>query len=242
MNVVGNLVSGWFGAQAASKQADAAAYAADTSAAGTRYAADVQREMFDKSTALQEPWRQAGVASLNALSGGLAPGGELMRDFSMRDYTADPGYAFRLSEGQKALERSAAARGGLLSGAALKGITRFGQDYGSQEYQNAYNRFQANQSNKFNRLASVAGIGQTATNALQTAGQGYGSNVGNLAMQGATNQANAALAGGQARASAYQGWGNALGRIDWGKVNMPSFGSSGSRDDWGTIGNPDYGY
>jgi hypothetical protein len=52
----------------------------------------------------------------------------------------DPGYAFRLKEGQKALDRQAAARGGLISGGALKAATRYGQEMGSQEYGNAYNR------------------------------------------------------------------------------------------------------
>jgi hypothetical protein len=57
------------------------------------------------------------------------------------DQNTDPGYGFRFAEGMKGLERSAAARGGLLSGATLKGITRYGQDMGSQEYQNAFNRY-----------------------------------------------------------------------------------------------------
>lgn len=240
MEVVGNVVSGFFGMEGAKAQANAATDAARISAQAAGGATAAQERMFERSVQLQEPWRQAGVGALNYLSTGMAPGGELARDFSMADYTADPGYAFRQTEGQKALERSAAARGGLLSGAMLKGISRYGQDLASQEYQNAYNRYQANQSNKFNRLASVAGLGQTATNALQTAGQNYASNVGNIGMQGGVNAANAALVGGQARASAYQGIGNALGRTDWSKLSWPS--SSGSRDDWGTIGNPDYGY
>ena len=60
--------------------------------------------------------------------------------FTAENFQADPGYAFRLSEGLKALERSAAARGGLLSGGTGKALTRFGQEMGSQEFQNAYGR------------------------------------------------------------------------------------------------------
>lgn len=122
--------------------------------------------------------------------------GSLLRKFGMNDFQTDPGYQFRMDEGIKGLDRSAAARGGLLSGAALKGINRFSQNFASNEYGNAYNRFNQDQSNKFNRLASIAGIGQTATNQVQQAGQNYATNAGN-AMMGAGN----AIAAGQVGAS-----------------------------------------
>lgn len=154
--------------------------------------------------------------------------GSLLKSFSMADYQADPGYAFRVSEGQKALERSAAARGGLYSGRAAKDLTRFGQDQGSQEYQNAFNRYQSNQNNQFNRLASIAGVGQTANNALSTAGTNYANSVGNIGMTNAANQGNAALASGNARASGYMGIASALGNVNWGSLGgSSSTGSSG---------------
>lgn len=74
-------------------------------------------------------------------------------DFTMEKFQQDPGYAFRMSEGLKALDRTAAARGGLISGSAMKGAMRYGQDMASQEYQNAFNRYNANRtfnSNLFN--------------------------------------------------------------------------------------------
>ena len=74
-------------------------------------------------------------------------------DFTMESFQQDPGYAFRLSEGLKALDRTAAARGGLISGSAMKGAMRYGQDMASQEYQNAFNRYNQNRtfnSNLFN--------------------------------------------------------------------------------------------
>jgi hypothetical protein len=118
--------------------------------------------------------------------------GSLNRNFGAADFQADPGYAFRLSEGLKGLERSAAARGGLLSGAALKGITRYNQDMGSQEYQNAYNRFNSDQSTQYNRLAAMAGLGQTANGVNAAAGQNYANQAGSN-MMGAGN----AMAAGQ---------------------------------------------
>ena len=77
----------------------------------------------------------------------------LFDEFISKEKTeADPGYAFRLAEGQKALERSTAASRGLQSGAALKAATRYGQEMGSQEYQNAFNRSQASTAAEFNRF------------------------------------------------------------------------------------------
>jgi hypothetical protein len=118
----------------------------------------------------------------------------------MDKFQADPGYAFRLSEGQKALDRSAAARGGLISGGALKAAQRFGQDMGSQEYTNAFNRYQTERQARLNPLQSLAGVGQTSVNQLGTAGQNY------------ANAAGQAIgAGAQAQASGYIGAANAIG-------------------------------
>jgi len=144
---------------------------------------------------------------------GLGEGfGSLMKPFTMQDYQQDPGYNFRLSEGLKSIERGAAARGGLMSGATMKGLQRYGQDAASNEYQNAFNRYQSNQQNQYNRLAGLSGTGQTASNALAQAGGNYAGNAGNLIMGNAVNQGNAQLAAGQARASSYGGLGSALGQ------------------------------
>lgn len=211
----------------ADEQAEATESAANISAASSAAATKLQRDIYEQTRKDQEPWRLAGVNALGQLSTGTAPGGELLRPFAMTDYQADPGYAFRLKEGMRGLEQSAAARGSLLSGNTLKGITGYGQEMASQEYQNAYNRYQTGQANQFNRLASMSGLGQTATAALGQAGSAYGTNVGNITMQGGANQANAALMGGQTRASMYQGLGTALGSgiqnvsQGWGDLNSP---------------------
>ena len=126
--------------------------------------------------------------------------GSLARPFSAEQFQADPGYAFRQSEGMKALERSAAARGGLLSGGTLKGIQRFGQDLASQEYGNAFNRYQIERSARLNPLQSLMGSGQSATNVM-TGATG----------QAGQNEAANLYGAGQARASGYVGSANALG-------------------------------
>ena len=169
--------------------------AAKTQASAADRAAELQQQQFERQVELQEPWRQAGITALNKLT----PLATEYTPFGMDQFQQDPGYAFRMSEGMKALERSAAARGGLLSGSTLKGAQRYGQDLASQEYMNAFNRYQAERNARLNPLQSLAGVGQTATNQLGQAGQTMAGNVG---------QALGAAA--QARASGYVGGANAL--------------------------------
>jgi len=203
-----SALSAGVGAYSANQAAKAQKSAADTSAA-------IQRETFEKQTQLQEPFRQGGLSAQNQLLTllGLAPQGveginvdktspefgSAARSFSMADFQADPGYAFRMSEGMKALDRSAAARGGLLSGAALKGATRFGQDLASTEYTNAFNRYQTERAARLNPLQSIMGAGQSSANTLTNAAGNMGQGV-----------AQAAVAGGNAQASQYMNTANVL--------------------------------
>lgn len=124
--------------------------------------------------------------------------GDFSRDFTNADFEKDPGYEFRRTEGQRALEGSAAARTGVQNGRTLKELERYGQDYASGEFSNAYNRFNADRTSRFNRLATVAGLGQTATNT----GVAAGANTANNVSDNIIGQANAAAAGrvGQANA------------------------------------------
>ena len=194
------------GAISSSNQARASRRAADAQVQSAAEASRLQREMFDRQVELQEPFRQGGLAGQNRLMELLGIGGDASvadygrdaRDFSVNDFEVDPGYAFRLSEGNKALERSAAARGMLMSGSMFKGAQRFGQDLASQEYQNAFNRFQTNRSSRLNPLMGMAGAGQNATNVVSSAAGQLGQNLGENAM-----------GAGNARASGYIGSANA---------------------------------
>lgn len=115
--------------------------------------------------------------------------GSLLRSFTANDFQTDPGYQFRIEQGQKQLEGSAAARGGLLSGAAAKALTKYNQDFASNEYSNAYNRFNNDQNTIFNRLAGISGVGQTATNQLQSAGSNAASAMGRNTLYAGTQRA-----------------------------------------------------
>jgi len=208
MPQVGAAIGGALqGSAAASDQAKAIEQAGQQAAQSTQQAADIQRQLFERQVALQEPWRQAGVGALNK----LIPLSEQYTPFGMQQFQQDPGYAFRMSEGMKALDRSAAARGGLLSGATLKGAQRFGQDLASQEYQNAFNRYGIERERRLNPLQSLAGVGQTSANQLGGYAGQLGQNLGNLAMTGAATQAQGGLAAANVRASQYGGLGSALG-------------------------------
>jgi hypothetical protein len=170
-------------------------------------AEQTQREMFERQIELQEPFRQAGMTAQDQIMQLLGIGGDagaegygsMARAFGQQDFEADPGYAFRQAEGMKALERSAAARGNLLSGNTMKGIQRFGQDLASQEYGNAFNRFQVERAARLNPLQSLMGSGQSAANVMTGATGQAAQNIGQMQ-----------LGAGQARASGYVGQANAL--------------------------------
>jgi hypothetical protein len=144
----------------------------------------------------------------------MLPEGMSQSDMIREDLIMDPSYQFRLGEGQKAIERRQNAMGNRFSGAGLTELTRYGQDYASQEYGNAYNR-----------LAGITGTGQTVGSSLNQLGQMYGSNMGNI-MQGAgQNIGNnmlyqGAMGGNSISAGAYPGYNqwNQLGKIDWNNI------------------------
>jgi len=232
--VVGG-VGGYLAAEASEKPAEAqqqaAQQAAETTGAASERAIALQKRMYEETVARGKPWTEAGEKALGIMGVGTFPGtGEFVRPFTMADYQADPGYAFRLKEGMRGIEQSAAARGGYLSGNALKAITGYGQEMGSQEYQNAYNRYVSEQTSRYNKLANIAGYGQTSNAALQQAGGQYATQSGGYGMQAAGDIGSAQLAAGQSRASAYQGQANTLGKAfgtlssAWGNYNQPQSG------------------
>jgi len=200
-----SLIGGAMASSAASKAAKTQAKSADKATA-------LQKQMYEEGVVRQKPFYEAGITAQNRLMDVLglsertgAEGyGSAMRPFGMTDFQADPGYAFRMKEGLKSLDQQAAARGGLISGNALRAAQQYGQDLGSQEYQAAYNRYQTNRANVLNPLQSMLGQGQSSANTLGAAGQSYATGAGNTMM-----------AAGAARASGYTGaadaWNRALG-------------------------------
>lgn len=256
ISAAGSIASGVMGANAASDAADAQSAAAAQSTA-------LQRDIFNKQTELQAPFRAGGLTAQNRLltllglnpatastdGGALPPGlnvdpnapdyGKYARDFGMSDYQADPGYAFRLKEGMKALDAQAAARGGMISGAALKAAGRYGQDYASNEYANAFNRYQTNRSNQLQPLQSLMGVGQTATNATSNAAGAYGAAAGSNALQAGNAQASGAIGSANAWNNAFGGAAKAFNSSTYGGGGGGNYnfgGASGSPYSYGAGG------
>lgn len=202
--IVGGVIANKGASKAADTQAASAARSDDLALQAQRESAAQQQRQYDQARADNEPWRQQGADALNKLAG--AP------DFSFTgaNLTSDPGYQFGLNEGNRGLTNSAAARGGLLSGAALKASTRYAQDYASTKFNESYGRaLQTDTANK-NRLQSLAGVGQTAVSQNNSMGMALGQQLGANAMSTAQQMGQNAIGVGNARASSYLAQGNAL--------------------------------
>lgn len=165
--------------------------AADATEDAARNTNATNLQIFNQIRDDNAPYREGGYGAYSALQALLGLGGDPAASQQAFDtYRGSTGYDFRLGEGTKAIERSAAARGGLNSGATLKALARYGQDYGSNEF-----------SNYLGQLQGVIAPGQAALGQNAQAGMNYGSQVG---------QANAMA--GQGRASAYQQFGQSGGQ------------------------------
>lgn len=189
LGAVASIGGALIGANSSKKATKAQTKAAEDSTA-------LQKYMFEQQRADQAPWLQAGANALNTLAAMTS------QPFQF-NYQADPGYQFRLDQANKALERSAAARGGLFSGGTMRSLTQLNQDMASQEYGNAYNRAYGQYTDNLNRLQSLAGYGQNTATNLGNAGQNMANQVSNNYGQAANAQA--ASYGAQANA-----WGNVL--------------------------------
>lgn len=202
----------------------------------------LQREMYNTQVENLRSFKEAGevgqarMMDLLGISGRTnAPGygsaattfkvegfdpNTLFEEFNAKEMEQDPGYAFRIAEGQKAIERSTAARGGLQSGAALKAAARFGQEMGSQEYQNAFNRFQANKAfqaqeygNAFNRFTTERQNQLAPLMSLTASGQASAAGQSAAAGNFASGASNALQNFGAGQAGAYGNYGQTAGNI-----------------------------
>jgi hypothetical protein len=194
--IVGSAVIGGVSSNRAAKaQAGAARDAADAQLQASREANALQQRMYEEGVARQQPFLQGGTEDYNRLRSLMSGGPNASQQFLQMD----PGYGFRLSEGLKAVDRQAAARGGLISGGALKASQRYGQDYASGEFNNAYQR-----------LAGLAQIGPSSAGVLNSLGQNYAQQSGQNTMAGGQAVGQGYLGAGSARASGYIGGANAI--------------------------------
>ena len=204
--MVGAAAVGAAGSAYASKQSSKAA---KTQAASADRASQIQQENFEQTRKDLMPYKQAGDTSLSQLMGQMTPDGYFNQTYTGQDIYSDPSYQFRLQQGQDAIQSSAAAKGGLLTGATLKALQNYGQESASQEYSNAYNRFNADQTNRYNRLSNLVGIGQNAAVQVGNAGAQTAQAVANNTMAGA----NSIAAGQVASANNWANTANNLGSM-----------------------------
>lgn len=186
-----SLVSGYMGSKAAKE-------AAGMQVEGTRYAADIQKEMFDILNEQQKPYREAGYGALTRIKE-LLPG--LTAPVSKEEILGLPGYQFAIEQGTGAARQNVNVGGG---GSNIdRAAQKFATDY---TLSTAMPQVIAQRQNIYNTLAGIAGIGQTAQGQTTTLGQNTAANMGQLAVGGA----NAAAAGTVGAANA---WSGSLGNI-----------------------------
>lgn len=181
--------------------------------------------MFGQTQANEAPFLGAGVNALQTLQNltgtnpagtnpdgtPLAAGtgsGPLNAPFTTADFQSSPGYQFQVQQGQNAIENQASVGG--FGGNTLKALTTFGEGVANQDYWNAYNAYVGQQNQQFNQLSSIAGIGENAAGALNTAGTNVANNVGNIATNSATQIGNNTIGAGNANAAGTVASTNAL--------------------------------
>jgi hypothetical protein len=106
--------------------------------------------------------------------------GSLTKPFDVEEFYnyGDPGYAFQLQQGTQALQNSAAAGSGALSGAALKDLIGYNQQFAGSAYNDAFNRYQTQQGNIYSRLMGVSQLGQNSASGVGTQGVALAGNAG----------------------------------------------------------------
>ncbi len=194
--VVGTVGGALIGSKATKK-------ASDQQAQGTADGIAENRRQFDVVQANQAPYLEAGKVAL----GKLATENEIPLDQSA--VQMDPGYQFGLREGQRAIDRQSAAAGGRVSGAALKAAAQYGTDYATTGYSTAYARANQTPTDRLNRLAALAGVGQTATDNVSAFGTNMAARNSAL-MTAAGDNAGAAT---MARANIWGNTGNQLAAL-----------------------------
>jgi hypothetical protein len=194
--------------------------AAKEQSKATKAALAAEERALERQIELQEPFRQVGVNALAQYPTAAAPS---YTPFGMAQFKTDPGYNFRMAEGIKALERSAAARGLLESGSTLKGITGFGQDLASQEYQNAFSRYMLEtermRQEKLAPLEYQIGLGQAAASGQAANIGGSAAATSNLLQSLGNINAQNAVTQGNIYTGALGNIGNIAGQAAQGYMN-----------------------
>ena len=200
----GSALLGFLGSK---KQASAAESASQLQYQSTQDAARQQREMFDILNAQQAPYRESGYQALGKINEMLP---SFTREFTSADLikNLDPSYKFMLEQGLGATGQAMNVGGGGSNVDLAR--QRFAQEYAKSGAQQAFNNYQTQQSNIYNRLSSLAGIGQAAQSQTNTLGSNTANALSQLGIGGASALGAGQVGAANAMAGAYGGIGNAL--------------------------------
>jgi len=200
----GSALLGFLGSK---QQAKAAESASQTQYQATQDAAKQQREMFDILNAQQGPYREAGYGALNQINTMLP---QFTKEFTSADLirNLDPSYQFMLQQGLGATGQAMNVGGGGSNVDLAR--QRFAQEYAKTGAQQAFNNYQSQQSNIYNRLSNLAGIGQAAQSQANTLGSNTANALSQLGIGGASALGAGQVGAANAMAGAYGGLGNAL--------------------------------
>lgn len=232
-SMAGAGLSGFLGGNAAKD-------AADTQAKAQQYATNTQLNMFQDTQTHLRPYRQAGENAIGDIMGGLGlpggttngvTGGQFTHQFGAEDLNANmaPGYQFALDQGNRATTNLANVSGGAFSGNTLKAISDYNIGTAQQGYQQAFENYNTNQQNIYNRLSNIAGLGESASANSASGASTFAGGIGSsIAAQGA------AQASGQVgQANAYTGaLNNATSWYQLNNLLKPSAGAGGSGVDF----------
>lgn len=224
-------ISGGAAAYGAHEQANAANHALSVEQQNQQEALYQVEQEWQTQQANEAPFLKAGQGATLELSSLLnTPGQGLLSPYPGGQFTAptlaqaeqDPGYQFALTQGEKAVQNSAAAKGELLDPNAISAQDTYAQNLATTQYGNVYNRalqtygtnydvWAAEQQNEYNRLLGLSGVGSTAAGQLGQEGAAYDSTIGNILVGGAAQQAQQINNAAAATASGITGVGNAFG-------------------------------
>ena len=218
--------------------------ASNAQTAAANQANATQTSEFDQQQATQAPYLGAGYGALAQMQDPY-----YQEKFGMGQFQQDPAYQFNLQQGMSALQNSAAARGGLMSGNTLAGISQYSQGQANNEYQQAFNNFNTTQSNSYGRLATLAGLGEGVAENQGALGANMANQIGQNTMGAANAQGAAAIAQGNAWGTAASGLGNyASTQSILNKLNTPNYvypngypSAGGSNLTTPQIGSSEYG-
>lgn len=207
-----SLLKGLLGSHSATKAGD---YVNDVSRAAGAGLEDLSQQQYAEQNKNLSPYLSAGQTGASLLQAGFLPGGDLAKQFSFdpSQIANNPNYQFVLAQGNKAVQQSAAAQGGLFSGGTLKALDQYSQGLATQTVNDAYsqalNTFQTNHNNLFQGYSTLANTGLSASNELQNAQA--------LRLQGNIAGSNDYITGADAKAgsivASQNQWNQAIGGI-----------------------------